>query len=199
MLNRLKLWAPMVVVALVLLGGYLVANRPWESSRSDGSLAAPDDAAPSGTRSAPIRTPSPVGVRSTPVARTPDAAQGRYDLAADEKKGGHTLARHVGKTDDELRARLKAEPDISAASTYTDRAAAEETVAAGMSENAAKVAAWRARDGDRPNLVLDVDVPRAIGRSMRRGQAAREADSAVIVLKWDGKGGFVLTSYPQER
>ncbi len=201
MLNRLRIWAPIAVVALVLLGGYLVANRPWEPSSSDGSLAAPGDAAPSGTRSAPIRTPSPAGsTRSTPTARTTSTTvQARYDLAADERKGGHTLSRHIGKTDDELRARLKAEPDISAASTYTDRSSAEKTVAAAMSDNASKVVAWRARKGDRPNLVLDAEMPLTIGRTMRRGQATREADSAVVVLKWDGKAGFVLTSYPQER
>jgi hypothetical protein len=46
------------------------------------------------------------------------AAQGtRRDLRADEALGGHTLARHVGKTDAELAARLKREPQISAAST----------------------------------------------------------------------------------
>lgn len=197
MLSRLRVWAPIAIVALVLLGGYLIANRPWESSNSDDTLAAPDDAAPSGTRSVPARTPSPVGVRSTPTARS--AVAERYDLSPDENMGGHTIARHVGKSDDELRARLKAEPDISAASTYTARAVAEETVFVAMSENASKVAAWRARKGDRPNLVIDVEMPFAVGRSMRRGQAARETDSAVIVLKWDGKGGYVLTSYPQER
>ena len=39
--------------------------------------------------------------------------------------GGHTLARHVDKTDAELAERLRLEPQLSAASTYTDRAVAE--------------------------------------------------------------------------
>jgi hypothetical protein len=123
----------------------------------------------------------------------------RYDLGADEKKGGHTLSRHVGKTDAELAARLKAEPDISAASTYTDRAAAESTVSRAIELHAAKVDAWKARKGDRPNLVLDVEMPSNIGRTMRRGNSAVDTDIALIVLKWDGNAGYVLTSYPQER
>src|SRR5689334_2318109 len=49
-----------------------------------------------------------------------------HDLSADEAMGGHTLQRHVGRTDAELRARLDREPQISSASTYTDRATAEE-------------------------------------------------------------------------
>ena len=43
-----------------------------------------------------------------------------YDLQADERLGGHTLARHVGRTDQELHERLRRDPQISAASTYTD-------------------------------------------------------------------------------
>ena len=43
-----------------------------------------------------------------------------YDLEADEALGGHTMARHVGRTDAQLAERLQRERDISAASTYTD-------------------------------------------------------------------------------
>jgi hypothetical protein len=52
---------------------------------------------------------------------------GRYDLSRDEERGGHTLDKHVGRSDEELRQRLERERSISAASTWTDRAAAEET------------------------------------------------------------------------
>jgi hypothetical protein len=50
------------------------------------------------------------------------AAASRRDLGGDESRGGHTLARHVGRTDSQLLDRLAREPRISAASTYTDRA-----------------------------------------------------------------------------
>jgi hypothetical protein len=42
--------------------------------------------------------------------------------------GGHTLARHVGKTDAELIERLRREPQISSASTYTDRGAVADRI-----------------------------------------------------------------------
>src|SRR5512137_1959892 len=51
-----------------------------------------------------------------------------HDLSHDEELGGHTLRKHVGRTDEQLRERLAEEPGISAASTYTDRAAAEMAV-----------------------------------------------------------------------
>ena len=81
------------------------------------------------------------GALDTVYAHTPSPPAGispvpRRDLARDEAAGGHTLARHVGKTDAELRARLKAEPDISAASTYTDLETAERVVAEVLAKKA---------------------------------------------------------------
>src|SRR5262249_4570432 len=58
---------------------------------------------------------------SAPVPQQPRRAAGDHDLSGDEAMGGHTLARHIGKTDAELIERLRQEPDISSASTYTDR------------------------------------------------------------------------------
>ena len=43
-------------------------------------------------------------------------AQQRRDLSLDESMGGHTLARHVGKSDAELADRLSRERQVSAAS-----------------------------------------------------------------------------------
>ena len=63
-----------------------------------------------------------------PHGESAPRAVDRYDLARDEARGGHTLSRHVGRTDEELRERLRRERNISAASTWTDREAAETTV-----------------------------------------------------------------------
>src|SRR5688572_22239367 len=66
--------------------------------------------------------------RSSPEPETQEHAAGRRDLTADESRGGHTLARHVGRSDEQLRERLQRERGISAASTYTDRDTAERIV-----------------------------------------------------------------------
>src|SRR5260221_2538567 len=55
-----------------------------------------------------------------------------YDLGRDEQRGGHTLARHVARTNEELRERLERERNISAASTWTDRATAGVAVGPGL-------------------------------------------------------------------
>jgi hypothetical protein len=131
------------------------------------------------------------------------AQPARRDLSADERCGGHTLARHVGKTNPQLKQRLQQEPDISAASTYSDRDAAETTVGAALAANAARLKTWSARSGRRPNLALHYKGPRGgrpIGRSWQRGQIAPNAAfDAVVVLRWDveRKAFCVLTSYPE--
>ncbi len=102
----------------------------------------------------------------------------------------------------QLRARLESER-IAAASTYTDRETAEETVGATLERERTRVQQWESRSGRRPNLALDyigVD-SHPIGRTMRRGdKESRPCANAVVVLKSDGANGYyVLTSYPECR
>src|SRR6185436_19360744 len=122
------------------------------------------------------------------------------DLSVDESMGGHALARHVGKTDAELADRLRRERQISAASTYSDRATAERIVGSALEADAGQVSAWQRRAGRRPNLALHyADRSGAIGRSLFRGaRTSVPCNRAVVVLKWDDRRdrSFVLTSYP---
>ncbi len=130
-----------------------------------------------------------------------ERAPASHDLSVDEQRGGHTLARHIGRTDAELRQRLKTEPDISAASSYTDRATAERTVGAALEQNADKIQRWIERGPHRPNLVLDYTDPTdAIGRVMYpRAMGSVPCDHAIVVLRADGDSYYVLTSYPECR
>jgi hypothetical protein len=136
-----------------------------------------------------------------PVAPTVNANSDRYDLERDEGLGGHTLARHVGRTDEQLAERLRQERNISAASTWTDRTIAEETIATALRAERGRIESWMRRGERRPNLVLHYNAGRPIGRSFRRGDSESvPCTSAVIVLRADGPDGFhVLTSYPEAR
>jgi len=129
--------------------------------------------------------------------KSPTPSGNIRDLSKDEAAGGHTLARHVGRSDDELRERLSRE-HISAASTYTDRAAAERAVGAAITTNESKVHDWLARTGGHPNLVLDYDSPQPVGRTLHRNQSASiPCSHALVVLKWRPADYYVLTSYPE--
>ncbi len=125
---------------------------------------------------------------------------GRHDLSFDESRGGHTLKRHVGRTDRQLAERLREERNISAASTYTDRDTAESVIAVALQGNQAKITRWLERDRH-PNLVLDYDGEHAVGRTLNRGQSqSRPCAHAIVVLHWDGGNEYhVLTSYPECR
>jgi len=123
----------------------------------------------------------------------------RYDLSPDEERGGHTLRKHVGRTDDELRQRLEREGNISAASTWTDRGAAEETVAAALQAERGKIENWQRRGERRPNLALHFEAGHEIGRSLLRGAAqVVPCTEAVIVLRADREAFYVLTTYPEK-
>lgn len=190
------------IAAVLLLAGIVtwVATgggswRPWAS--------APAGITSTGERPADVREPSAdsAGRAAVPgVARTSEAPR---DLAADEARGGHTLARHVGLSDADLVARLGREAGISAASTFADRATAERVVAAALEENAARIDAWQRGDARRANLVVRLrgspDV--VIGRVLRRGaRTARPSHGARVVLRWDDRrrGFYVLTAYPDD-
>lgn len=125
----------------------------------------------------------------------------RRDLAVEEKRGGHTLSRHVGRTDEQLRERLRKEPGISSASTYTDRATAEDVIARALRGSKKRVDQWMSRQGSRANLVVDWPGDgKVIGRSLRRGEKTPvPCRRALVVLKWndDAEIFYVLTSYPE--
>ena len=211
--SRLKVYLPVLVVAVVLIGGYLLST--WirdggSEAASDASIAAAKKTAaseeaepsstPGGTRTRAVTPSSTATSRAgSRGATTPPAAEVRRDLESDENRGGHTLSRHVGRTDAELRQRLKDEPDISAASTYTDQDAAERSVGLALSKNASKVSDWE-KANSHPNLVLRVTMPTVIGRSVKSGDStAKDVKAAVVVLKWAGRDWYVLTSYPEDR
>jgi hypothetical protein len=124
----------------------------------------------------------------------------RYDLARDEERGGHTLKKHVGRTDEQLQERLRRER-ISAASTWTDRETAETTVAEALRAERRRIDGWMRRGYPRANLALHYDAGRSIGRSLQRGEEQTvNCTSAVIVLRADGPDRFyVLTTYPEAR
>src|SRR4029434_3012026 len=125
------------------------------------------------------------------------------DLSRDESEGGHTLRKHVGKTDQELRERLQRERNISAASTWNDRPTAERAVGIALEQNRDTIARWLSRSGGHANLVVDFDGNQAhpVGRSIRRGTDHADAwPHATLVLKWvEPSDYYVLTSYPECR
>jgi hypothetical protein len=105
----------------------------------------------------------------------------------------------VARTDEELRERLRRERNISAASTWTDRETAEETISEALRSKRGRINSWMRRGYPRANLALHHETERDIGRSLRQGETeAVRCREAVIVLRADGPDTFyVLTAYPE--
>ncbi|WP_051529945.1 RNase A-like domain-containing protein [Anoxybacteroides tepidamans] len=120
-------------------------------------------------------------------------------LAAHEARGGHLIARHVGKTDAELLQRLKDNPKITGASTFKDRATAEKVASEVLNDpnNQKIIQAWLSNPKAKSTLVLPYQGTEIIGRGVQRGSTTVEyMTNAKIVLKKDGAGNFILTGYP---
>lgn len=140
------------------------------------------------------------GAVSSEAPAPPELGGGpRRNLEIDEQRGGHTLEKHVGRSDQELLERLERE-NISASSTWTDRALAEQAVGELLEHNS-KLDRWLLRQGRKPNLVLDYHGSPAhpVGRCIARGSRTPEpAFDALVVLKAYGENDFyVLTAYPE--
>jgi Bacterial CdiA-CT RNAse A domain len=122
------------------------------------------------------------------------------DLAADEALGGHTLARHVGKTEAELKERLAEEPHIPAASSFRDREEAERFVSAALRAKDRVIRRWLefARPGERFPVYYRADA--VVGYGIPRSTGMLEPMSKVVVVleRTDqaDKPYFVLAAYP---
>ncbi len=120
------------------------------------------------------------GLRTT--AKVTHLVPGGGLMAHEGLEGGHTLAKHVGKSEEFLRNRLATEPHIQAASTFHDRQTAETALSIFLDARATKVSGWL--QGHDPELVLrgraadplGVLIPRVSARPM-------EASGIRLVLR----------------
>lgn len=143
-----------------------------------------------------------LGLGETPLTSTRSAgAPGDFPgggLAAHEAAGGHTLERHVGRSDSDLLARLAEEPNISAASSFSSREVAEAAIGELLAANQSRIASWLRGSGER--LVLTGRGREPVGRSIAQGTlVAKDVKGvrAVLVRRQASElGWIILTAYP---
>lgn len=148
----------------------------------------------------PLGSPAPIlsmwGVDR--IERT-DAAPvcDSVDLRSIEGRDGHTLRRHVGRTDGELRDRaLRTHHDIS---SFDDALTAQHTVDEAFAENQQRIESWLAAHR-RGNLALHVHFQSAVGRIFRydeqRIAPATDADVILEPRPQLPRGFTVITAFP---
>jgi hypothetical protein len=116
-------------------------------------------------------------------------------LMAHEAAGGHTLAKHVGKSEQFLRNRLATEPQIRGASTFYDRQTAENAIAAVLKQNQRQVDPWLA--GRLKRLVLTGRSSTHVGVLIPRGSTESAASDGIkIFLERSAKmeNGYLLVT-----
>jgi hypothetical protein len=174
----------------------LTAQAAAAAARSMG--VDPDSAVTVGT-AVDIAVPLIAGFAG--AARLAAVRAGRISLATEEAAGGHTIARHVGRTEAQLRARLVAQTGIPAASTFRTLAEAEEIVSAGLRANAVAIKNWASSAGVGARLALSYDAAKTIGHGVIRATGnLQDMSKITIVLQKVASGKkifFILTSYPK--
>jgi hypothetical protein len=126
--------------------------------------------------------------------------KGAIILAAEEAAGGHTILKHVGQTEAQLRARLAVEPWVSTASTFHTLRDAQSVVGQALRANQATITAWAksAQAGDRTRVVFDAG--RVVGSgAIRSSNILVRMTRVRVVLKkvaTPDRVYFVLTAFP---
>jgi len=147
----------------------------------------------------PVAVSLGVGAARIVAVRGGRIVLAEHEALAGSRVGGHTIYKHIGQTDSQLRARLLAEPHIPAASTFKSLAIAERALYRAMQSNKAAITAW-AKSNPSRNLAFVFDAGTEIGYGVVRATNSVTRMSRVqVVLKYqifNGKPFYILTAYP---
>lgn len=136
------------------------------------------------------------------AARVASITGGRIQLIWHEAKagggpGGHTLQKHVGKTEAQLRERLLRERHLGSASTFTDLRTAETVISDMLSANRSRIKSWSSSPGLR--LELRTRFPYPVGKVVtRQSGKLQDARSVTVVLRnesYNDMPYYILTAY----
>lgn len=160
--------------------------------------ADPDDAATVGMV-VDIAVPFVAGFAG--AARAIAVRRGAVSLAAEEAAGGHTIARHVARTEDQLRARLAAQSRIPAASTFRSLKDAEGFVAEALRANKNAIKEWARNANVGQAKGFPYDAGRVVGEGIVRSTGRLQNMNKMVVVvrkvREQNRVYFVLTSYPK--
>ncbi|GAA5106426.1 hypothetical protein GCM10023211_06250 [Orbus sasakiae] len=119
-------------------------------------------------------------------------------LIAHEAAGGHLIARHVAKTEQELFERV-ANGQVKTASSFTDMATAEKIVSLAIEANRKKIQQYLS-GSEHGYLVIEYQANYVIGISVTRGKyGSIKVRNARIILARDPRmpvGYKIITGYP---
>jgi hypothetical protein len=125
-----------------------------------------------------------------------------YEAPKGSRAAGHTIEKHIGKSAEELFARLKSSPRLKESSSFISMRDAENLVSKVLRDNKNQIAmlAKNVPTGHNFKMVFDRKFARQVGILVNRSSSeAKKCYSVRVVLKfeyWHGKPYFILTSFP---
>lgn len=125
----------------------------------------------------------------------------RRNIDDHELLGGHTKAKHIGKSESWLKNRLESDPDIGDfASSFRNEAVANRVQGRFVNRFKAEIDEWLKSDRNRP-LSIKFDMNEPVGIVVERGKNGHIVTSNVrVVLVKDNslQGWHFLTSFPEK-
>lgn len=117
----------------------------------------------------------------------------------DDRWGGHTIERHVGKSDADLRARLARDARLSTASAWDSAEIAAQVIDETLRQHAGELIPWLARAPPGNRRVIDYRGSARIGRAIRAEdpRSVVPLRNARLVIEALGQGRWrLITAYP---
>ncbi|WEF26355.1 hypothetical protein PYR66_13505 [Klebsiella aerogenes] len=139
------------------------------------------------------------------AVRVASVRVGRIKLTEHEsttgyKPGGHTLSRHVGLSEEALRARLVNRPTLSGSSTFYNSRLAEEAISQALKFNALYITNWSktARTGAKLNIDFFAGKEVGFGIESATGPVIKSSKMRVVLELqiYNNKPYYVLTAFP---
>ncbi|WP_184139138.1 RNase A-like domain-containing protein [Paraburkholderia atlantica] len=143
---------------------------------------------------------------SIKAARAASVSMGRINLEMHEAKtlrgvGGHTMLKHVGRTEAQLWERLRLEPKREVVSSFVNIERAEWAISEVMRSNKTRIQAWTRSSIRHIPLDLVETIPGEIGYGLTRQTGKLTSmNRVVVVLKYETYNGmpcYILTAYLQ--
>ncbi|EKD5158990.1 TPA: hypothetical protein L3F15_000857 [Enterobacter cloacae] len=139
------------------------------------------------------------------AARVAAVKAGRIKLIQHEsvtglKPGGHTLANHVGKTDNELLARFEQNKRLIMSSTFKNLNVAESVISRAIYYNRTNIKSLLGGGNRGGRLTIIYPAGQEIGYGFSRGSTQRISMRSVRIVielkEYNGKPYYILTAFP---
>lgn len=149
----------------------------------------------------PLVVSAGLGAARLAAVRTGRVSLIEHEAEAGSKLGGHTILKHVGKTEEELRARLLAQKWVPTASSFKSLDVAERVIYQALRANRRAIEAWAKAAAPGAKTPFLYSAGEVVGHGVVRATGHLEQMTRVrVVMKMEaykGKLYYVLTAFPE--